>query len=148
MNLALKEINADNWEECITLSVSEQQKEFVADNAYSLLQSTFLKDQYPLAIYHQNSMVGFIMYGADSETSRMEMSRLMIDQKYQGKGYGRKATQLLLEQLTHTYGEIELFTSAEPENVSAIRLYESLGFEKTGEMMWGEVVLKLQLEGI
>ncbi|MGG1629757.1 GNAT family N-acetyltransferase [Rossellomorea sp. NRS-1567] len=145
MNLALKEINADNWEECVTLSVSELQKEFVADNAYSLLQSKFMEDQYPLAIYHQHSMVGFIMYGIDPETNRMEMSRLMVDQKYQGRGYGKTATQLLLEKLTHTYGNIELFTSAEPENVSAIRLYESLGFEKTGEIMWGEVMLKRQL---
>ncbi|MFI8574981.1 GNAT family N-acetyltransferase [Rossellomorea aquimaris] len=145
MNLALKEINADNWEECVTLSVSELQKEFVADNAYSLLQSKFMEDQYPLAIYHQHRMVGFIMYGIDPETNRMEMSRLMIDQKYQGKGYGKKATQLLLEKLTHTYGNIELFTSAEPDNGGAIRLYESLGFEKTGEIMWGEVVLKRQL---
>ncbi|RBP04419.1 GNAT family N-acetyltransferase [Rossellomorea aquimaris] len=145
MNLALKEINADNWEECVTLSVSEHQKEFVADNAYSLLQSTFMEEQYPLAIYHQHSMVGFIMYGIDPETNRMEMCRLMIDQNYQGRGYGKKATQLLLEKLTHTYGNIELFTSAEPENVSAIRLYEGLGFEKTGEIMWGEVVLKRQL---
>jgi diamine N-acetyltransferase len=75
----------------------------------------------------------------------MEMSRLMIDRKYQGRGYGKKATQLLIEKLTHTFANIELFTSAEPENVNAIRLYESLGFEKTGEMMWGEVVLKRQL---
>ncbi|MDT9025202.1 hypothetical protein [Rossellomorea yichunensis] len=45
MNLGLKEINADNWEECVTLSVSEHQKEFVADNAYSLLQSKYVVDQ-------------------------------------------------------------------------------------------------------
>jgi diamine N-acetyltransferase len=61
MNLGLKEINADNWEECVTLSVFEHQKEFVADNAYSLLQSKYVVDQYPLGIYHQDSMVGFIM---------------------------------------------------------------------------------------
>ncbi|MCR8848505.1 GNAT family N-acetyltransferase [Rossellomorea sp. SC111] len=145
MNLTLKEIDADNWEECITLSVSEHQKEFVADNAYSLLQSKYVEDQYPLAIFDGEDMVGFVMYGTDPETSRMEMSRLMIDQKHQGKGYGKAATLLLLEQLIHNYGSIELFTSAEPENVSAIGLYESLGFEKTGEVMWGEVVLKRQL---
>ncbi|MFI8685737.1 GNAT family N-acetyltransferase [Rossellomorea sp. NPDC077527] len=145
MKLSLKEINADNWEKCIALSVSDHQKGFVADNAYSLLQSKFFEDQYPLAIYHGEDMVGFIMYGIDAETSRMEMCRLMIDQKYQGRGFGKEATQLLLEQLTHIYGNIELFTSAEPENVSAIGLYERLGFEKTGEVMWGEVVLKKEL---
>jgi diamine N-acetyltransferase len=145
MNLALQEINGDNWEECVTLSVSEHQKEFVADNAYSLLQSKFAEDQYPFAIYHREVMVGFIMYGKDRETKRMEMSRLMIDRKYQGRGYGRKASQLLLEKLLDTYGNIDLYTSAEPENVNAITLYESLGFEKTGEIMWGEIVLKKQL---
>lgn len=145
VNLTLKEINADNWEECITLSVSELQKDFVADNAYSLLQSKYVVDQYPLAIYDGEDMVGFVMYGIDLESKRMEMSRLMIDQIHQGKGYGRTATRLLLERLTLAYGSIELFTSAEPENERAIGLYESLGFEKTGEIMWGEVVLKRQL---
>ncbi|WP_282138701.1 GNAT family N-acetyltransferase [Rossellomorea aquimaris] len=80
-----------------------------------MLQSKYVVDQYPLGIYHQDSMVGFIMYGIDPETSRMEMSRLMIDRKYQGRGYGKKATQLLIEKLTHTFANIELFTSAEPE---------------------------------
>jgi diamine N-acetyltransferase len=29
MNLPLQEINADNWEECVPLSVSEHQKEMI-----------------------------------------------------------------------------------------------------------------------
>ncbi|WP_282138700.1 hypothetical protein [Rossellomorea aquimaris] len=39
MNLGLKEINADNGEECVTLSVSEHQKEFVADNIHCCSQN-------------------------------------------------------------------------------------------------------------
>ncbi|WP_082892541.1 GNAT family N-acetyltransferase [Rossellomorea aquimaris] len=90
-------------------------------------------------------MIGFLMYGVDSETNRMEMSRLMIDQHFQGRGYGKQATKQLLEHIINTYGGIEFYTSAEPENVNAIKLYESLGFKKTGEIMWDEVVLKIQL---
>ncbi|MEI5907924.1 GNAT family N-acetyltransferase [Bacillus spongiae] len=145
MKIKLKELTVDNWEECIGLSVSDQQKSFVADNSYSLLESKFWEGLYPLAIYYEELMVGFLMYGIESETGRMEMSRFMIDEKYQGKGYGRLAIQQLLELVRKKIGSIEFYTSAEPDNVNAIKLYESIGFEKTGEIMWDEIVLKIQL---
>ncbi|MDP4552805.1 GNAT family N-acetyltransferase [Alkalihalobacillus macyae] len=145
MKLEFKEINADNWVECVKLSVSADQKGFVADNSYSLLESKFTNGLYPLTIYNQDVMIGFLMYGVDPETNRMEMSRLMIDKDYQGRGYGKETINQFLKLIVNTYGKIELFTSAEPENINAIKLYESLGFMKTGEIMWGEVVLKIQL---
>ncbi|MCA1065684.1 GNAT family N-acetyltransferase [Rossellomorea sp. AcN35-11] len=145
MNLELREVNADNWEECVTLSVSDDQKGFVADNSYSLLQSIYTEGFHPLAIYHQDAMIGFLMYGVDPETGRMEMCRLMIDQDHQGKGYGKAATLQLINRITASHGRIGLYTSAEPENVHAIKMYESVGFVKTGEIMWDEVVLKKQL---
>ncbi|WP_156509807.1 hypothetical protein [Rossellomorea aquimaris] len=50
MNLELREIDVDNWNECVQLSVSDHQKGFVADNCYSLLQSKFTDGLYPLSM--------------------------------------------------------------------------------------------------
>ncbi|WP_430788286.1 GNAT family N-acetyltransferase [Virgibacillus flavescens] len=91
MNLKLKNIDENNWEDCIRLQVNENQKEFVAENWYSLLQSTFCEGLTPLAIYEGDVLVGFLMYGTDEETGRMEVCRLMIDTKYQNMGYGKTA---------------------------------------------------------
>lgn len=145
MGIQFKHIDQDNWEECVSLSVNDNQKNFVAPNYYSLLQSKFEDELYPLAIYNKDTMVGFIMYGKDLETDRWEMCRLMIDKKHQGNGYGKRAVLTLLDLIRDTYGKIEFYTSAEPENVNTLKLYESIGFKKTGEIMWDEIVMKIEL---
>ncbi len=145
MNLIFKEVTKENWEECIGLKVSKEQEDFVAPNYYSLLEATYEKGLYPLAIYDGETMVGFIMYDQDPDTNRMEMCRLMIDEKYQKKGYGRAAVLKLLDLIREKYGNIEFYTSFEPENTVADKLYESVGFKKTGEIMWEELVAKIQL---
>jgi len=76
--------------------------------------------------------------------------RLMIDEKYQNKGYGREAVRLALDFIkTLPCGRSEYcWLSYEPENEVARRLYHSFGFEETGEKDCDELiaVLKLNLE--
>lgn len=145
MSVHFEKIDKDNWEECIDLTVYDNQKSFVAPNYYSLLESKFENELYPLSIYMDETMVGFLMYGMDTETQRMEMCRLMIDKKHQGKGYGKAAVLKLLDYIKNTYGNIEFFTSVVPENSHTLKLYEKVGFKKTGEIMWEELVLKIDL---
>lgn len=145
MDIILREIDINNWEECIDLEVTEEQKKFVATNSYSILQAKFEEEIYTLGIYNKDIMVGFLMYDLDPDTKRMEISRLMIDQKYQGKGYGKKSMLKLLELIKGKYGNIKFYTSIEPENIIAEKLYESIGFKKTGEIMWDEEVMTIQL---
>jgi len=145
MNLIFKEITAENWEECIQLKVAKEQENFVASNAYSLVQAQYVEGLYPLAIYDDQRMVGFLMYEKDDVAKNMGMCRLMIDTKYQKQGYGRCAVIKLLEYVKERYGSTPFYTSFEPDNTVAEKLYESLGFKKTGEILEGEIVLKIDL---
>jgi diamine N-acetyltransferase len=145
MEILLKEVTSENWEECIDLKVSEEQKDFVSPNYYSLLQGKFEKECYPLCIYDGEAMVGFLMYDIDPDTNRLEMSRLMMDKNNQGKGYGKAAISKLFDLVREKYGDVEFYTSIEPENVATGKLYESMGFKKTGEIMWEEEVMVVQL---
>lgn len=145
MNLIFKEITAENWEECIQLKVANEQENFVASNAYSLVQAQYVEGLYPLAIYDDQRMVGFLMYEKDDAAKNMGMCRLMIDTKYQKQGYGRCAVIKLLEYVKERYGSTPFYTSFEPDNIVAEKLYESLGFKKTGEILEGEIVLKIDL---
>lgn len=56
--------------------------------------------------------------------------RLMIDKKYQNKGYGKEALQIALEFIrSFPCGKAEYcYLSYEPENVNAKRLYSKVGF--------------------
>lgn len=147
MNLIFKEITKDNWEACYELKVAKGQEEFVAPNAYSLLEAQYEDggEFYPLAVYDGETMVGFLMYEKDYEDNSMGMCRLMIDEKYQNKGYGKASVLKLLDIIREKYGNIEFFTSYEPENTVAGKLYESVGFKKTGEVLYGELVAKIDL---
>lgn len=54
-------------------------------------------------------MVGFLMYDLDSDTKRIEMSRLMIDQKkFQGKGYGKLSISKVFDLIRENYGKIKI----------------------------------------
>jgi diamine N-acetyltransferase len=145
MELIFKAVDNDNWRECIKLSVEEDQKCFVASNAYSILEAKFEEGNYPLAIYDGEVMVGFLMYSFDSDDNSWWMCRLMMDKKHQGKGYGRATILKLLQLLKEDHGNIKVYTSFEPQNNVAEKLYENVGFRKTGEIMWEEVVMEIQL---
>ena len=71
----------------------------------------------------------------------------MIDKRYQNKGYGKKAMQLALDYIkTFPCGKAEYcWLSYEPENQVAKKLYESFGFEETGDMDGEEIIAKLKL---
>ena len=66
--------------------------------------------------------------------------RLMIDKRYQGKGYGRKAMELALEFIcTWLSGKSKYcWISYEPENESAKNLYASFGFVEQPQYFKGK----------
>ena len=70
----------------------------------------------------------------------------MVDEKSQGKGYGRFGMQKMLEIFRSDERIQEVGISYEPENEAARKLYASLGFEESGRMIEDEVeaVLKLR----
>lgn len=141
MDMTLRAVDADNWHDCIKLKVSDEQKDYVAENAVSLAQAAYEKQWYPHAIYADDTLVGFLMFGTDQETKRVELCRFMIDQQHQGKGYGKAVLLMLLGLIKIRYGKISFYTSIVPGNEAAKKLYESAGFVMTGEIMWDEQVM-------
>jgi diamine N-acetyltransferase len=130
MNIELREIDRSNYEKCIDLKVGINQKNYVATNMKSLVQAAYEPDLYPLGIYNNNEMIGFILYDFDKEINGWSMSRLMIDSKQQAKGYGKEALKTFLSFFKAKIGNKTLYTSAEIENTNAIKLYESFGFKR------------------
>lgn len=130
MNIEFRQIDRTNYNECIELTVSEEQKRYVAPNMFSLVQAAYEPNLYPLGIYVDNKMVGFILYDFDDELSGWSMSRFMIDIKYQNQGIGKVALKSFLKFFIDKFGKVKLYTSAEVDNQVAIALYEQFGFKK------------------
>ena len=143
--LHLKTITKDNWIKAISLKVREDQVKFVASNAVSLAQLNFLENFQAKGIYYGEEMVGFTLYGIDEDDHEYWIYRMMIDEKHQGKGYGKEAVQLVIEDI-QTKKEPQHHTitlSYEPHNEHAKRIYEKMGFrEVEGFLIEGEQVAR------
>ena len=137
--LRLVEIDRYNYLSVLDLSVSAEQRDFVATNQYSLAQAYVQPECVPLALYAE--------YSLDADDHQYWIYRLMIDQRYQGVGYGREAMELLINRIRGLSDEEHacIFISFEPENSTAKALYESLGFVPDGRVLYGEVVYVLNL---
>ena len=139
-NVSLKPITIENWQVCIGLTVEEEQVGLLPSNLYSIAESRFESEVVPMGIHDGETMVGFLMFGMIGD--EMWIWRLMVDHRYQHQGYGRAAMRALLEGL-HAFGYREIFVSYKPENEIAAQLYASLGFEDTGRVEDGEIVVCL-----
>ena len=150
-----KEItNANIWKVC-TLEPFEEQKDFVAENIQSLAEAYATRNEggnaLPLAVYNDETLVGFIMIGKgtvgnekESELIKKNYSlwRLMIDKKYQGKGFGRQTLDAAMALIrTYPFGKADkVWLSYEPENVRAREIYRKYGFVENGEMCGNEII--------
>ena len=145
--LSLVEIDRHNYLSILDLSVSEAQRPFVASNTYSLAQAYVQPECVPLALYAESRPVGFAMYCIDESDREYWIYRLMIDQRHQGRGYGRAAMLLLLDRIRSEMDEEHhwIYISFEPENEIAKALYESLGFQPDGRVEYGEIVYRLEV---
>lgn len=127
--IKFKDIDKSNYNECISLKVGESQKNYVASNMYSLVQASYEDELYPLGIFNEDEMVGFLLYDYDKELNGWSFSRFMIDIKYQNKGLGRMALKKFLEYFHNRFPDESLYTSVEIDNDIAIKLYQKYGFE-------------------
>ena len=138
----LRKIDLQNFNECINLKVADSQTPFVSTNVMSIAQSKVCPTAIPMTVYADDQMVGFTMFGFYEKDGRYHLFRLMIDEQHQGKGYGTAATRAVIEIMRKDNDCREIYLSFVPENVSAERLYENVGFQKTGELNEGEIVMK------
>ncbi len=145
------------------LTIFESQYPFVADNEESLVEAYLAVTSdtsyaYPFAIYDDETLVGFMMIGYNDAVlegpdvpecmkDNYCLWRLMIDKNHQKKGYGREAVRLALEFVrTWPRGKADtIYTSYNPDNEVAKKLYASFGFVENGEMDEDEIVAVLKL---
>jgi diamine N-acetyltransferase len=153
VNIILQSVTIENWRALVKLRVREDQKHFVAANVYSIAEAQFGFDYeghwdfHPFGIYDGDTPVGFLMYGFNfgHPTQQAFIIRLMVDEKFQGRGYGRLGMQKMIEIFRADERIKEVGISYEPENEVARKLYANLGFVESGEMLDNEVLAVLKL---
>ncbi|MGX7014655.1 GNAT family N-acetyltransferase [Vagococcus silagei] len=115
--------------------MTEAQEDFVASTMYSLAEAKIFTENQPFAIYDEEQMVGFIMYSLDPDDNQYWVTRLLIDEKFQQKGYCSLAMKNILKLIKNEFNPKCVYTSFEPENKVAEKLYLKLGFLHTGRII-------------
>ncbi len=156
-NVTLRDITQENWRDALRLTVQPDQQRFISE--YTPIVALALAKAYvrlggatwsPYAIYAGSTLVGFVELAYESDTiDQYWVFHFFIDQRYQGRGYGKAALQHFVERVTQDHPNCQVLQLVvHPENHHAQRLYTSAGFRPTGTERWGEPVYQLCLRDV
>ena len=139
MQLRLVPVTSDNWRDAVFLTTDPERKcpldeEWIANNAFSLLQCCYDPDWDCRLLMDGETAVGFVFFGLDRDSGHYLLCRYMIDVKYQNRGYGKAFLPMVVKLIRSRYGCRDVYTSVHDDNAHALHLYTAFGFERTGEM--------------
>ena len=137
VKIHLRKVTKENLEECLALQVQDSQRNLVATTAKSLAQAYVDPNLFPLAVYDAAAcgyeqpevrVIGFTMYEIVAGVGFI--MRLIIEQQYQGQGYGQ-ATIIEVIRRLKLCPDVEIIaTSYRKENKIAAQLYRNIGFQQ------------------
>jgi len=149
--IELREITWDNFWAVVNLKPAESQAHYLPPTSVFMAQAYVnLKLQYNdvcFAIYNGSDVVGFtkIVFVSKGEEPFLfdedtyYLDALMIDEKHQGRGYGKAALKQILKYIkTAPWGKVcSIKTACYQDNTNAAALYEKFGFVKTDRFIQG-----------
>ncbi|MDJ0332182.1 MULTISPECIES: GNAT family N-acetyltransferase [Planococcus] len=132
MFTGIRAITDSNKQEVLNLKVAAQQRGFIESVSQCLLEAEQDTRYVPLALYKENEIIGFSMYGKFDE--QIWLDRFLVDERFQQQGLGRYFFRVLVDYLTELYPKKPIYLSVFEQNKVAIRLYQKLGFGFTEEV--------------
>lgn len=132
--LHLADVDGDNW--ITDLRVSDSQREYVLDSKGILARAYAYRDEGSRAffIYNDDTPVGMGLYCDYPELESYELNQFFIDERYQGRGYGKAAMKLILEEMKQAGKYHKAVLWYIEGNDAAKMLYEQLGFIESGSI--------------
>ncbi|REB05183.1 GNAT family N-acetyltransferase [Sporosarcina sp. BI001-red] len=136
MKYDILHVSEENRTEMLALRVAKNQRGFIETIEECLAEAEQWKEFRPVGLYVDNEPVGFAMYGSlkdSQEGNNLWIDRILIDEQFQSRGFGRMFMKLLIERVLKEYGEQPIYLSVFTKNRGAVHLYETLGFVFIGE---------------
>lgn len=142
--LKLIDVNEENWR--TPLKVAEHQKEYVANSTVILARAYAYRNQRSRAfiIYDDKTPIGMGLYHDSPDIEAYIFSEIFIDEKYQGRGYGKAAAKLVLDDMRSDGRFKKVILCYIEGNKAAKKMYESLGFTEI-DRDEDEIVMELCL---
>ena len=156
----LKRITSENMDDIIAIQVAESQRGLVSPTSRSIMDAHLAITNNEIAItfgiYADDLLVGFtiLTYGVKEDNLMPVVAyhnyyiwHFIIDEQYQGNGYGQQALNQLIEYMrTSPCGEAKsCWASYTIGNTGAKKFFEKCGFSENGETVFGEIVTTRRL---
>ena len=129
----LEPLTPENVRAACDLRVAPGQEALVEPNAISIAEAYVHAQAWCRAVYAGGDLVGFVMLHDTDQGPGYMLWRLMIDARFQGRGFGREVVEQVAGYVRDRPGATELKVSVHPGAGSPAPFYESLGFRATGE---------------
>jgi len=141
----LKEVTEENWRAVNSLRIEEKQQSYVSSSVGILARAYAYRSQnsQAKAIYNDNEIVGLLMYRECDEVQAFVLDQMMIDKRFQRKGFGEKAAFIAIELMKSDKKYNRIVLCYCDGNIAAKNLYSKLGFYHTGEVDENEIIMAL-----
>ena len=131
----LTEINEENWFDAADLAVADAQKGYVAPAIGIIARGYVYRDCNGriFVIENDDTIIGLALVREfTDEPLGYDLQQFMIDERYQGYGFGSAALGLILDELRKEshYDHVEI--CVKKDDLRAIHLYEKHGFADSG----------------
>lgn len=138
----LVEITRADVRRWCALAVSPEQTRFVASVAVSIAEAHFAPEAWFRGIAAGDEPAGFVMLSIKPDVPEYCLWRFLVDQRFQRGGVGGAALALVIDHV-RALGAPHLELSYVPGEGSPEPFYRRFGFEPTGAVEEGEVVMRL-----
>lgn len=132
-NIHFRDIDNTNKYAVREIKLRPEQENFIETVDECLEEANTYDEWHPVAIYYNEEIIGFAMYGSFGPNKHTWIDRIIIDEKHQGKGFGKIAMMKLIDIVSKEYRVNTIYLSIVEGNAVAYNLYKSIGFKYMNE---------------
>ena len=152
-DLHLRDVDLSNYYPVMMLELADDQRDFVWTNSGPLAEAAYVPGFRPRALYLGDDPVGLGLWGpyypgyayeSAPESGAYIIDHVMIDKHHQGRGFGRRLVELMVDEM-HAIADCQrILLAVEPRNANAIALYRKLGFDDIGRTHEDDILMELK----
>ena len=126
----------------ISIDIEESQQRFVLDTKASIAMALLYPTKKAFLQLEGNTIIGLLVLEIDKKKDNYDIDIIIIDKKYQGRGYGKLMVKWAVEKLK-SEGAKKLTIGVHKQNLGAKKIYMNAGFNPSAV---GEGGMQLSME--
>ncbi|WP_240841937.1 GNAT family N-acetyltransferase [Acidaminobacter sp. JC074] len=128
----------------INLEIEEDQRRFVFDTKGSIAMALMYPTKKAFLQMEGNTIVGLLVLEINKKKGDFDIDIIIIDKKYQGRGYGKLMVKWAVEKLK-SEGAKKLTIGVNKQNLGAKKIYMNAGF-KPSSVGQGGMQLSMEIK--